>query len=243
MLGEVLDETRETPRAGRPDGGSEPGSGWAGSGQDPPAPARPTGGGAARPPGGAAAQAGSAPLTHQDEAGRARMVDVSQKPSTLRTARAAATVRLGAELRARLLAGTLPKGEALAVARIAGIQAAKDTARLVPLCHPVALSQIAVDFEPSGDGALRVTAEARTVGPTGVEMEALCAAAVAALTIYDMVKAQGRGVSIERVELLHKSGGRSGTWDRPAEDRPAADRAPQDRPTEDRADGPAEPPR
>ena len=106
------------------------------------------------------------------------------------------------------------KGEALAVARIAGIQAAKDTARLIPLCHPLPLSSVAVDFETVDDDALRITAEARTVAATGVEMEALTAAAVAALCLYDMTKALCRGAVVERVQLLHKSGGKSGSWDR-----------------------------
>lgn len=153
-------------------------------------------------------------LTHLDAAGRARMVDVGDKPATPRLARAEATIRLTRELRAMVLAGNLPKGDALAVARIAGIQAAKDTSRLIPLCHPLPLASVAVDFEPMGDDALLVRAEARTVAPTGVEMEALCAAAVAALCLYDLVKAVHRGAAIEQVRLVHKSGGRSGTWQR-----------------------------
>jgi cyclic pyranopterin phosphate synthase len=143
------------------------------------------------------------------------MVDVSEKPATTRVARAEATVRLTPDLQRQLLAGQLPKGEALAVARIAGIQAAKMTAQLIPLCHLVALSQVAIDFVAAGDDALLVQTEARTVAPTGVEMEALTAASVAALTVYDMVKALHRGCAIERVELVHKSGGRSGEWNRP----------------------------
>src|SRR5262245_38634638 len=153
-------------------------------------------------------------ITHLDAAGRARMVDVSQKPSTTRVARAAAVVVATADVRDRLLRGELPKGEALATARIAGIMAAKETARLVPLCDPLALSHVAVDFAPIGQDRIEIVAEARTTGPTGVEMEAMTAAAVAALTLYDMVKGVCRGASIERVELRHKSGGKSGAWDR-----------------------------
>lgn len=153
-------------------------------------------------------------LTHVDSRGNAHMVDVSQKPATVRVARAEAMVRLTPELRQRLLQGTLPKGEALAVARIAGIQAAKDTARLIPLCHPLPLSDLQVEFAPSGAADLRIETTARTVGPTGVEMEALVAASVAALTVYDMVKALHRGAAIEQVQLLHKAGGKSGTWNR-----------------------------
>ncbi|MCC7395451.1 MAG: cyclic pyranopterin monophosphate synthase MoaC [Planctomycetes bacterium] len=140
------------------------------------------------------------------------MVDVGGKAATRREAVAEATVRLDAATRELLLSGRLPKGEALAVARIAGIQAGKDTARLIPLCHPLPLSQLRIEFEPAGDDAVRVEALAVTVGPTGVEMEALVAASIAALTIYDMVKARCRGATVERVRLLHKSGGKSGVW-------------------------------
>ena len=107
--------------------------------------------------------------------------------------------------------------EALAVARVAGIQAAKETSRLIPLCHPLALSHASVDFAPSGEAAVRVTAEARTVAGTGVEMEAMAAASVAALTIYDMTKARCRAAVIDGVRLMHKSGGKSGTFDRGAD--------------------------
>ncbi|MBM4063688.1 MAG: cyclic pyranopterin monophosphate synthase MoaC [Planctomycetes bacterium] len=154
-------------------------------------------------------------LTHLDARGAAHMVDVSAKPPAARAAVAEAVVRLTHEVRDRLFQGDLPKGEALAVARIAGIQAAKATPQLIPLCHPLALSRVAVDFAPAGDDAVAIRAECRTVGPTGVEMEALTAAAVAALTVYDMVKGVCREAVIERVQLLHKSGGRSGSWDRP----------------------------
>ena len=149
------------------------------------------------------------------------MVDVSGKAATLRVAVAEATVRVDAAVRRQLLAGELPKGEALAVARVAGIQAAKETSRLIPLCHPLALSRVAVDFAPVGDDRVAVRAECRTTGPTGVEMEALTAASIAALTIYDMVKGLCRGATIELVQLVHKSGGKSGVWERSAPD-PAA---------------------
>lgn len=151
-------------------------------------------------------------LTHLDDKGQAHMVDVAAKPHTRREAVAEAWVRLDAETRALLLQGRLPKGEALAVARVAGIQAAKDTARLIPLCHPLPLHQVRVQFEPVGDDSVRIETVAVTVGPTGVEMEALVAASVAALTLYDMVKARCRGATVERVRLLRKSGGKSGTW-------------------------------
>lgn len=164
-------------------------------------------------------------LTHVDEAGRARMVDVSAKPATARVARAEAFVVLTREVCDLVLAGRLAKGDAIAVARIAGIQAAKETARLVPLCHPIALSGVTVAIERSGNRELRVCAEARTSGPTGVEMEAMSAAAVAALTLYDMAKALCRGAEIRQVRLLHKSGGKSGTWDREPPPRRRSSRA------------------
>ena len=143
------------------------------------------------------------------------MVDVSGKADTHRRAVAEATIRLDAAVREQLFAGSLPKGEALAVARIAGIQAAKDTARLIPLCHTLPLSSVVVAFAAEGEDGVRVTTEAVTVGPTGVEMEALVAASTAALVIYDMVKSRCRGARIENVQLLHKSGGKSGEWNRP----------------------------
>lgn len=157
-------------------------------------------------------------LTHLDAAGRANMVDVSGKPATARRAIARADLALDAATRELLLTGKLPKGEALAVARVAGIQAAKDTARLIPLCHPLPLARVAVSFAPLGEAGVRIEVEAVTVGPTGVEMEAMTGAAVAALTLYDMVKARCRGASVRAVRLVHKSGGKSGTWDAPAED-------------------------
>jgi cyclic pyranopterin phosphate synthase len=142
------------------------------------------------------------------------MVDVSGKPQTERRAVARGTVRLTPSLRDRVLAGDLPKGEAMAVARLAGIQGAKETARLVPLCHPVPLTAVSVEFEVSGDDAVVIVAEVRSVGATGVEMEALTAVSVAALSLYDMCKAAHRGIVIGPIELVHKSGGRSGVWER-----------------------------
>jgi len=141
------------------------------------------------------------------------MVDVGSKPATARRAVAEAVIRLDPETCERLFTGQLPKGEALAVARIAGIQAAKETSRMIPLCHPLALSHCGVSFEPHGDDAVRIEAEAATVAGTGVEMEAMAAASVAALTVYDMTKARCRAAVIENVRLLHKSGGKSGTFE------------------------------
>ncbi|MCC6669817.1 MAG: cyclic pyranopterin monophosphate synthase MoaC [Planctomycetes bacterium] len=153
-------------------------------------------------------------LSHLDAEGRVKMVDVSAKAPTVRLARAEALVEMRPEVRARVLAGGLAKGEALAVARIAGIQAAKDTARLIPLCHPLPLSDVQVELGPSGEQAVRIVAEVRCVASTGVEMEAMTAASVAALALYDMVKGVDRGARIAAVQLLHKSGGKSGTWER-----------------------------
>jgi cyclic pyranopterin phosphate synthase len=143
------------------------------------------------------------------------MVDVGEKPSTVRTAQARALVRMSAETARRVQEGDAPKGDVLGVARIAGIQAAKRTAELIPLCHPLALSFVGVKGEIDvAAGTIELIAEARTTGPTGVEMEALTAASVAALTVYDMVKGVERGAEIASVTLLHKSGGRSGEWHR-----------------------------
>jgi cyclic pyranopterin phosphate synthase len=143
------------------------------------------------------------------------MVDVGSKPATERRAVARATVRVSHETASTVKAGDAPKGDVLATARIAGIQAAKRTAELIPLCHPLALTFIGVEgsIDPS-ECTITLTAEARTTGPTGVEMEAMTAAAVAALTVYDMVKGLERGATIEEVVLLQKSGGRSGEWRR-----------------------------
>jgi cyclic pyranopterin phosphate synthase len=154
-------------------------------------------------------------LTHLDSAGNARMVDVGDKPATERRAVARAVVRVTPETAALVEQGNAPKGDVLGVARIAGIQAAKRTSELIPLCHPLALSFVGVEGSinvPAGE--IELIAEARTTGPTGVEMEALTAASVAALTVYDMVKGVQRGAEIASVALQHKSGGRSGDWQR-----------------------------
>jgi cyclic pyranopterin monophosphate synthase len=156
-------------------------------------------------------------LTHLDSSGRARMVDVGEKPATERRAVARAVVRVSADTARRVQDGDAPKGDVLGVARIAGIQAAKRTAELIPLCHPLALTFVGVEGSIDLDaGAITLTAEARTTGPTGVEMEAMTAATVAALTVYDMVKGIERGAEIAEVVLLEKSGGRSGLWRRGA---------------------------
>jgi len=143
------------------------------------------------------------------------MVDVSEKPATERRAVARAVVRVTPDSARLVASGDAPKGDVLGVARIAGIQAAKRTSELIPLCHPLALSYVGVDAEVQvAEGEIVLTAEARTTGPTGVEMEALTAASVAALTVYDMVKGIERGATIAEVALLEKSGGRSGEWRR-----------------------------
>jgi cyclic pyranopterin phosphate synthase len=154
-------------------------------------------------------------LTHLDEAGRARMVDVGAKPATERRALARAVVRVSVPTARAVLAGNTPKGDVLGVARIAGIQAAKRTSELIPLCHPLSLSFLGVEGTVDVEvGEITVTAEARTTGPTGVEMEAMTGASIAALTVYDMVKGIERGAQIGEVVLLEKSGGRSGVWRR-----------------------------
>lgn len=156
-------------------------------------------------------------LTHLDEAGRARMVDVSDKPATAREARAEGRVRMKPETLARALAGDNKKGDVRAVAEIAGVMAAKRTSELIPLCHPIALSKISVNVDVDEVlSALVVTAQAKTTGPTGVEMEALTAVSVACLTIYDMLKAADREMVIEGVALLQKLGGASGDFTREA---------------------------
>jgi cyclic pyranopterin monophosphate synthase len=143
------------------------------------------------------------------------MVDVGAKPLSERRALARAVVRVSPETAEAIVAGDAPKGDVIGVARIAGIQAAKRTAELIPLCHPLALSFVGVDgsVDPAA-GTITLTAEARTTGQTGVEMEALTAVAVAALTVYDMIKGIERGAEIAEVALLEKSGGRSGAWRR-----------------------------
>ena len=144
----------------------------------------------------------------------AKMVDVTGKEITRREAIAAGLVRMSAETRDLITKRRLSKGDALEVARVAGIMAAKRTSDLIPLCHPIGIDSVGLSFEPSDEGIV-VRATVATSERTGVEMEALTAVAVAALTIYDMVKGTERGVTIESVGLLHKSGGRSGTWNRP----------------------------
>jgi cyclic pyranopterin phosphate synthase len=152
-------------------------------------------------------------LTHLDDSGAARMVDVSAKEVTRRRAVARAFVRMSESTAAAVAAGDAPKGDVLGVARIAGIQAAKQTGALIPLCHPLGLDHVDVRVQIAG-GGVAIEAEASVEGRTGVEMEAMVAASVAALTIYDMVKGIERGVAIESVELVAKSGGRSGDWRR-----------------------------
>jgi cyclic pyranopterin phosphate synthase len=142
------------------------------------------------------------------------MVDVAAKPATVREALAECIVRMAPDTLRAVEDGTAAKGDAIQVARVAGIMAAKRTSDLIPLCHPLPLTSVTLDFE-FVPGAVRVLARARVVGQTGVEMEALTAAAVAGLTLIDMTKGIERGVSIEAVRLLEKSGGRSGTWKRP----------------------------
>ncbi len=151
-------------------------------------------------------------LTHIDEKGAARMVDVADKVASVREATAECVVRMAPETVEAVREGT-PKGDAIQVARVAGIMAAKKTSELIPLCHPLPLTSVSVDFE-FVSGGVRVIARARVVGQTGVEMEALTAAAVAGLTLIDMTKGVERGVYLESVRLLEKSGGRSGTWKR-----------------------------
>jgi len=151
-------------------------------------------------------------LSHLDEKGAARMVDVADKIATARAATAECIVRMAPDTVRAVREGTA-KGDALAVARVAGIMAAKRTPDLIPLCHPLPLTSVSVDFE-FVDGGVRIVTRARVTGQTGVEMEALTAAAVAGLTLIDMTKGVERGVYLESVRLLEKSGGRSGTWKR-----------------------------
>ena len=153
-------------------------------------------------------------LTHLDAEGRARMVDVSAKPATRREAVAAGLVRMKRETRDLALSGDAKKGDVIAAAEIAGVMAAKKTAELIPLCHPLAHTKGEVRVVPA-DVGLAVTARVATTGPTGVEMEALTAVSVACLTLYDMLKAAERGMVIEAVRLIEKSGGASGDWRAP----------------------------
>jgi cyclic pyranopterin phosphate synthase len=150
-------------------------------------------------------------LTHIDESGRARMVDVSDKPSTTREAVAEGFVRMSAATLALAVSGEGKKGDVRAVAEVAGVMAAKKTSDLIPMCHPLSLSKVEVAVE-AADGGLAVTARVKTTGPTGVEMEALTAVTVACLTLYDMLKAAEKGMVIEAVRLVSKTGGKSGDW-------------------------------
>ena len=152
-------------------------------------------------------------FSHLDAEGRARMVDVGDKGETRRRAVARAKVAMSSETVAALSEGVVPKGDVMAVARLAGIQAAKRTSELVPLCHPVSLTSVTVDLSLGG-ASVEVEASAETVGRTGVEMEALTACAIAALTVYDMCKSFDRSITIEGLALWEKSGGRSGHWRR-----------------------------
>jgi cyclic pyranopterin monophosphate synthase len=157
-------------------------------------------------------------LTHVDRSGRPRMVDVSEKPLTARRAVAEAEVAVSDETLSLVIDGGGPKGDVLGVAELAGVMGGKRTSELIPLCHPLALTDLVVAVTPDRTaGLLRVRAEAATTGPTGVEMEALTAASVAALTIYDMVKGVERGVEIRGVRLVSKTGGKSGDWHRSAD--------------------------
>src|SRR4051812_40526726 len=156
-------------------------------------------------------------LTHVDESGAARMVDVSGKDVTAREAVAAGRVQVSPQVVDLLRGAGVPKGDTLAVARLAGIMGAKQTSALIPLCHPLALSSVTVDLEVADD-AVEITATVRTTDRTGVEMEALTAVSVAALTVVDMVKAVDKAATITDVRVLSKSGGRSGEWTRPGGD-------------------------
>lgn len=157
-------------------------------------------------------------LTHLDRSGAANMVDVSDKPATVRVAVAAASIHLEEATLTTIVDQSAKKGDVLAVARLAGIMAAKKTSELIPLCHPLMLSKVGVELTPRpGQGRIDIEATAKTTGPTGVEMEALTAASVAALTIYDMAKAIDRSMVITDIRLMKKDGGRSGLYERPGD--------------------------
>ncbi|MCI1305511.1 MAG: cyclic pyranopterin monophosphate synthase MoaC [Lachnospiraceae bacterium] len=151
-------------------------------------------------------------LTHIDENGAARMVDVSEKAVTVRTASAQAVITMKAQTLQMITDGTAPKGDVFACARIAGIMAAKRTSDLIPMCHPIPIDSVKVEIETISETQVRVISRLKCTHKTGIEMEALTAASVAALTIYDMVKAVDRGMRIDEVLLLHKDGGKSGTY-------------------------------
>ena len=155
-------------------------------------------------------------LTHLDDNGQAHMVDVSGKAETIRMARAVGSVQLSDSSMAALLEGNVEKGDALAAARIAGIMAAKKTSELIPLCHPLPISKAKVELEPDKDRNLvLITATVKTTGSTGVEMEALTAVSIAALTLYDMLKSVDKFITISAIKLDEKQGGKSGAWKRP----------------------------
>ena len=155
----------------------------------------------------------TSPLTHFDAQGQAHMVDVSAKAETHRTARATGTIRMQPATLALITSGSAKKGDVLGVARIAAIQAAKRTAELIPLCHPLPITRVAVEFELDAAGSsVRCTAQVETLGRTGVEMEALTAVQVGLLTVYDMCKAADRGMVMDGIRVLEKHGGKSGDW-------------------------------
>ena len=151
-------------------------------------------------------------LTHFDDVGAAHMVDVAAKAETHRVARASGRIRMRPATLRMILAGTSKKGDVLGVARIAAIQGAKRTSEIIPLCHPLALTRVAAEFETSRRSIITLTVTVETVGRTGVEMEALAAVSIGLLTIYDMCKAVDRAMTIDEVRLLEKSGGKSGRW-------------------------------
>lgn len=153
-------------------------------------------------------------LTHLDETGKAKMVDVGGKESTVRIAVAHGSIVMNPKTLQLIQENKIAKGNVLTVAQIAGIQAAKKTPSLIPLCHPILLSKVDVNFEIEGDSTINIEATSKCVGPTGVELEAMVAASVAALAIYDMCKAVDKGMTIEKIYLQKKSGGRSGTYER-----------------------------
>ena len=151
-------------------------------------------------------------LTHLDEKGRARMVDVSEKDVTVRRAVARGVLQMESGTLSRILEGDMPKGDVLSVARTAGIMAAKRTAELIPMCHPLPIDSVEIEISADGDRRLRIDAVVQVTARTGVEMEALTAASIAALTVYDMCKSVDRSMQVTQVALLEKSGGRSGNW-------------------------------
>jgi len=173
-------------------------------------------------------------LTHLDDRGRAHMVDVSAKQPSVRRAVAEGLVRMQPATLQLIVTGQVEKGDALAVARVAGIQGAKRTPDLVPLCHPIRLDKVAVELAPAGEDAVHIRVETIAFDRTGVEMEALAAVATAALTLYDMIKGVDRSATIEHVRLLTKEGGRSGTWQRAAflEDASVGEASVRDAPAE-----------